>query len=207
MRLGRRFLSLVLLLAFSKTAFATFVGHQMEVYLHVPPSSFFGPGGTFWNTRFEVNDTLEVPQFGTFNQIAIDVSANNILMDWTKPEPGAGKTYTNLGFYVFEDFASTIPDIVNVTVNSATTDFLTSFDVSIPFDPSRITFDEDSITIEFSGLGADASSRLSLDVAFAMVPVPAGVLLFGSAIGLFALLRRKYGPAKQGQVERGGGDR
>ena len=188
-------LLVVSLLMFSGVnANATFIGHVMEAHEYVPPSIFFGPGGTYSSATFYVDDSVELPLFGVLNESSIDVSDNNILIDFWR----AGQTYFYSGYYVFQDINSTISEIIDVSLNASTGGFLTSWGASTSFDQSRITFDEDNIFVNLSGIGADANTLLSLDVSFAPVPEPATLWLFGSGflalIGVIRNFNRKRQP-------------
>ena len=171
-----------LLMCSGVNANATFIGNVMEAHVYVPPSKFYGPGGTFFSSTFDVNDSVELPLFGVFNECSIDVTENNILIDFWRP----GRTDFHSGYYVFQDINSTISGITDVNVNPSTDGFLTSWGAPIPFDPSRITFDEDNIFVNLSGMGVDANTLLSLDVSFAAVPEPTTLWLFG--YGFLALV-------------------
>lgn len=183
----KQILVILLLLNLPKIVFASFVGNVMEAHVYVPPSAFFGPGGTFSSKTFEVDESIEVPLFGILNESSIDVSQNNIFIDFWR----SGTTYSDLEYYVFEDINSTISDITGVTINIATTDFYTSWGAPVAFEQSRINFDENMISIDLSGLGARETSQLSLDVTFSPVPLPATIWLFSAGILLLFAFTRK----------------
>ena len=172
----------VSLLMFSGVdANAGFIGKVMEAHVYVPPSPFLGPGGTYSSATFQVNNSVELPLFGVLNESSVDVSDNNVLVSFHGP----ASTYFSSGVYVFQDINSTINGITGVNLNSATGGFLTSSGAITPFDASRITFNENNIFVDLSGIGANANTRLSFDVSFSAVPIPAAVWLFSS--GLLAL--------------------
>lgn len=154
-------LIIAFLLYIPKATYASFLGYTMESYVYIPPSPFFGPGGTYSRKIFVVEDSVEVPLFGVLNESSIDVSQQNILIDFQKPG-----VYFDLGYYVFEDVNDSVPDIVDVTINSATTEFRTSWGAPIIFDQSRISFDTNKIDVDLSGIGAGTSSQLYLDITF-----------------------------------------
>lgn len=175
-------LVVVSLLMFSGVdANAGFIGNVMEAHFYAPPSVFFGPGGTYSSVTFDVDNSVELPLFGVLNESSIDVSDKNILIRFRDT-----RYYFDLGYYVFQDINSTISGITDATLNASTGGFLTSWGASTSFDQSRITFDENNIFINLSGIGADTNTRLSLDVSFAAVPEPAVLWLLGS--GLLALI-------------------
>ena len=180
--------ALVMFLA-STTVSAAFIGNAIKAHVFVPPSFFFGPGGTFSEEIFIAADGIDVPLFGVLNESIIDVSDNNILIDFWRTD----LTYFDLGQYIFSDIASSLPEITNVTINSsATTGFYTAAEQPLAFEQSRISFDENQITIDLAGLGAKQSSQLSLNVEFATVPEPEVPLLLVSGIALMRLVRGKW---------------
>lgn len=185
-------LGTIFLFGFLNATHASFIGNDLQVSFEVPDSIFFGSGGTYNTTQFEVTDSVELSAYGTFNHLSIDISDSNILLDFLTPPPGTGKIFTNLGSYVFTDFNSTIAEIIGVSISSGS-GFLTSWGGSTTFDSSRISFDENSIFIDFAQIGIDADSLLSLDVTFAPspVPVPASFWLFGTGLLLLSRLIKK----------------
>ena len=67
---------------------------------------------------------------------------------------------------VFSDLNGTIPDITAVTLNAATN--------MVGLDASRISFDANTVRINWQGLSFDTSTVVMLDLGFANVaPTPA----------------------------------
>ena len=176
-----KFLYMLLFIMFGVNANAGLIGQAMEVHTYIPPSPFFGPGGTFYSTNILVGDEVEIPLYGAFNEKIIDVSDNGITIDHWRP----GSMYSYSEFLVFQDINLAINDIIDVSLNTATDGFTNSWGGLAIFDESRITFDVDNIYIDLSGIGSTANTHLSLDIKFASVAEPPAILLFGS--GLIAL--------------------
>lgn len=177
-----KFLYMLSFIMFGVNANAGLIGQVMEVHTYVPPSPFFGPGGTYYSTNFLVSDEVEIPLYGVFNEKIIDVFDNRITIDHWR----TGTINSYFGFLVFQDVNLVINDIVDVSLNADTDGFINSWGGLTEFDESRIAFDVDNIYIDFSGIGTTANTHLSLDIKFASVAEPSAILLFGS--GLIALI-------------------
>lgn len=189
MRKTIKYLCIPLFLLYGVGANAGFIGHVMEVSTYIPPSPFFGSGGTFYNTEFEVSDALEVPLYGTFNEKIIDVSDSNITIDYWR----SGRVYSTSSILIFRDINLTIDKIIDVSLNASTDGFITSWGGSTIFNNSRITFDENNIYIDLSSIGATQGTHLSLDVKFATVNEPSAILLLCCGLMFLVFSSRKSG--------------
>jgi len=189
MKISIKYLSILFFLLYGLGANAGFIGHAMEVSTYIPPSPFFGPGGTFHNTEFEVSDALEVPLYGSFNEKIIDVSDSNITVDHWR----LGELYSYSSILIFRDINLTIDKIINVDLNASTDGFITSLGGPTIFDESRITFDENNIYIDLSSIGATKDTHLSLDVKFATVAEPSAMLLLCSGLIILVISSIKSG--------------
>jgi len=133
------------------------------------------------------------------NHASVDISDTNILVDFS-----TALTWTTAGFNGFRIFDkyNLLPAFGSVTVNAATN--------MSGFNQSSVTFDENNIYVNWSGLKANANTIVSIDVKplspvvgegevvvgvpAAVVPEPASLAIFsiggiGMAIG--AARRRK----------------
>lgn len=122
--------------------------------------------------------------YGGYYAIAVDIDISNdiIYFDYSDAGSGwfAGGTFNG---YVFTDLNDSITDIIDVQIDEAIT--------TIGIDSSRIFFNENQIIVNVEDLYHNSSSRISLDVDFAPVPVPGAVWLLGSGLlGLVGLKRR-----------------
>ena len=82
------------------------------------------------------------------------------------------------------DFGGTIPDIVSVSLNAAT---------SLPgFDIGRVTWNADEVFINVEGLVQLPGQDVVLDIGFAAIPEPATVALVATGLlGVLAAARRR----------------
>ena len=168
-------------------AHASFLGNEIAYQIFSPNLST----PVSQQTVFTVGDGLEVSGFitaidsvTTLLSADIDLSANTITADYAPLNFTGTFDVAEFNGSVFTDFNDTLPDIVSVTVDTGLTTFA--------FGPGDIFFNSDQIFINFSGLAVNTSSFMKLDVAFAPVPVPAAVWLFGSGLlGLVVMARRK----------------
>lgn len=87
--------------------------------------------------------------------------------------------------WVISDLNGTIDDIINVTINSATN--------MVGLDSSRLTFDSNSIGINWQGLSFTESTIVSRDIEFdsVAVPEPASIALLGLGLAGIGFSRRK----------------
>ena len=89
----------------------------------------------------------------------IDITGNSILYEVT--EPNGGYTEGEFNGIVLADTADNLPDITNVTIDSANT--------TLGIDSSDIVFIEDAISINLEGLSYVTGDTFKLDVEFADV--------------------------------------
>lgn len=87
---------------------------------------------------------------------SFDLTSDSI----TYSNNGSGVTY-NSAFFSFTDRDGTIPDIVNVEVEST---------VGVTIDPSRLSFTANRVEINFTGLTVASGQGFTLDVDFAPEP-------------------------------------
>lgn len=187
MKIVIKYLCIPFFLLYAIGANAGFIGHVMEVSTYIPPSPIFGPGGTFYNTEFEVSDALEFPQYGTFNEKIINVSNSNITVDHWR----LGRFYSYSEILIFRDINLTINKIIDISLNPSSNGFINNLGGPTIFEESRITFDENNIYIDFSSIGSTKDTHLSLDVRFATVAEPSAILLLCSGLILLVLSSRK----------------
>ena len=169
--------ALIFTLIFCGQAVASFDGQNVQgdyffpnlaTTVNSPVSAIVGPG-------IEFNDFPSADQ-----RTDVDISANNILITFIS----GPSSWTTADFNgpVFSDPDGTIPAITGVSINPATT--------MVGLDLSRISFDADSIAINWNGLDFEVDTIVSLDVQFGATATPAPVptlplgLLFLLAAGL-----------------------
>ncbi len=119
---------------------------------------------------------IHVPGIAT-----IDMSDTNLLGIY-----GFGFTFASYAFngYRFSDVNGEIDSFVSVTINPLTT--------VAGFDASRISFDNDNIWLNMSGLTINAGDSLSIDVsAVAAVPEPETYAMFLAGLGLLGGAARR----------------
>lgn len=108
------------------------------------------------------------------NHFDLDVDDTNITVN----PFSFSSSFSTFSFngWVLSDLNGTIDDIVNVTINSATN--------MIGLDSSRLTFDSNSIGINWQGLSFTTNTIVSLDVEFDSVPVPEPLSIALLGLGL-----------------------
>ncbi len=146
---------LALSLIASNASWASFTGESIQGDYYFPDtSSLNSTGGTV-----VVGPGVEWPSFAGGS--SIDISATNILI--VHPAASSYSSATHNG-PVFTDVGGTIPPITGVTINGAT---------DMPaFDASRISFTDDTITINLESLTSPIGTVVSLDVQFASLASP-----------------------------------
>ncbi len=165
----RRVLVPVILVLAHAPAYASFTGQSVRAEVLFPNASTVSPG-LFTPEVATVGPDVEFAQVespGGNGLIAVDFSENNILLTNINGDrvvlPACGGCF----FFRFSDENETIPDITGVTINGET---------NMPgFDASQISFDANSIRIDFSQEAVgDAiwrtSEIVSIDVMFAPEP-------------------------------------
>ncbi|MAC32594.1 MAG: hypothetical protein CME38_03180 [Haliea sp.] len=169
--------AMIFTIIFCGQAVASFDGQNVQgdyffpnlaTTLNPPVSAIVGPG-------IEFNDFPSGDQ-----RTDVDISANNILITYIS----GPSSWTSADFNgaVFSDPDGTIPAITGVSINPATT--------MVGLDASRVSFDADSVSINWNGLNFDVDTIVSLDVQFGATATPAPVptlplgLLFLLAAGL-----------------------
>ena len=173
------------LAACAMNAQASFNGQVILAEYLFPDASTVFPG-EFTPAQATVGAGVEFSAAG----IAVDFSSSNIL--WTNIDPtGSSVTFAPASFngHRFTDLNGTIPEITGVTINAATT--------LAGFDASRVSFDANSIRVNFDSLEVLPEDIVSLDVTFAAAPPPApqavptisalGLGLLGLLLGLIGI--------------------
>lgn len=150
----KKLLTLALLFLAPLQAFASFDGQTVRA------SYFFPDNSTLIDQQdATVGPGVEFPNFPAVDpRTNVDISATNILITYN-----SASSWTTAAFNgpVFQDLG-TAPPITGVTINAATN--------MAGLDPSRISFDADSISINWNGLPFDTTTIVSLDVTFAAAP-------------------------------------
>lgn len=139
--------------------------------------SFTADGGTHANFlnyfQVQVTDHQIVYDYSPFTNAT---SWNGSVASWS-----SGNLYIENGNLL--DFIGA-PDIHNVTVDASSN--MTGFDAS------RVTFDGDSIAVNWAGLSFDGNTRVVLNVDAAALPEPASLALVTAALaGLGLAMRRR----------------
>jgi hypothetical protein len=124
-------------------------------------------------------------QFGAFHGPSFDFDSTTITIT-TASVGHSGGTFN--GYSFFDVFASIDP-ITGVTVQSDNTGLFSG-------DPSRITFDPNTIFVNFQGLSFNSDAVIVLAASFGpstTTPLPAALPLFTTGLGALGLLgwRRK----------------
>ena len=141
----------VILLSTSSIAALSFDGKEMQL-------TYLRSTQVYDSTNFIVGSGIEVYGYpDTFPGIAptnIDISGYSIEIDYIIPSGSGAWSSSTASVFHFFDVSGTIEDIVSVSINSATN--------MSGFDASRVTFDEDNIFIDWSGLSFGPDSLVML---------------------------------------------
>lgn len=143
-----------------------------------PVDSVVGPG-------------VEVTNFPNLDpRTNIDYSANSIRITYNSTSTWSFAAFNGI---VFTDLNGTIPSITGVTLNAATN--------MVGLDASRISFDANTVRINWQGLPFTPSTVVVLDLSFAAAPAAAiptlsewmliALMLMVAAAGM-VLARRRY---------------
>jgi hypothetical protein len=151
------FLSALLI---SYQAYAGFLGNTLDAdYL-------FPTDGTVFDTMS--NQVVRAGPEWNFQSISIDASDTMITL--TRAEP-IRFTPGSFNGFSFTDVFGTIADIISVTVDASTT--------IAGFDNSRVSFDSDSIFLNFESLNDSPNLFAKVNVEFGSVPEPTTLALLG----------------------------
>jgi hypothetical protein len=143
-------------------------------YYHPNLSSPVGPA-----QEFTVGPGRESATLYGENLFNLDVSAASILVSFRAVTGWSGAAFNG---FVLADAKGTVAPIAGVAVNAAVT--------TVPgFDASRVTFDADTVSLNWQGLDTSPGNQILLDVTFAGPTPPAtAVPLPRAAAGGLALL-------------------
>jgi len=165
--------------AFCQSSYASLIGDSVDMSYNLDLQTLQVKPGVV-----VVAGNADRQVFVTTNQLdmlGVDVEASSILIDFVL-EVGftAGSSFN--GVIVSDlDFGVPPERIIGVNVTS-----------SFGFDPSRVTFGDDFVEVNFLGLNILNGSTIGIDLQTAVVPIPAAIWLFGSGlIGLIGIARRK----------------
>jgi len=165
---------------FATSANASFIGAELQARYLFPNSST-----QFSNTEtFTVVDPgVEVTFFPDGDpRTNLDFSATNLLVTYNSSGTWSP---SNFNGFIVEDVNNVLDDIIGVTLNAATN--------MVGLDLSRISFNNDSFSVNWNGLSFDNGTVVSLDFQFksAQVPEPATFALLGLGVaGIFLSKRR-----------------
>ncbi len=155
---------------------------NLQYFLPDMATPFADPG----NGNYAVGAGVEVPDFAN-SRTSVDFSDTNILLDFDLG--GAFFAVDFNGFRIF-DVNGDIADIVGVSINALTN--------MVGLDDSRITFDANTIWVNWQGLIHNADTIVSLDLIGREpypnpIPEPAALGLLGMGILGLAGARRLAG--------------
>ncbi len=181
----------ILIIISSSTTHASFVGSTLELTGQFQSTSTSTP--SFWDnplqdqvgagiefTSNEIStETILPPNPNVLANpvpVSIDVSANSVLIDFSNSSPFSLFATAFENTYILTDVFGTVPSIIGVSIDSS----VTTLGLSL----SDITFDENTLRINVSGLPFNINTIAKIDVQF--VPIPTAIWFF--ITGLFGLI-------------------
>jgi len=166
--------SVFILILVSATAQASFLGQDIRASVYFPEiGTFVGEPEIATVTSDE-----EFTFFPTKNPLLnADFSSTTIDIEFVIYGGIETASFTGV---VFDDVSNNIQSITGVSLESST---------NPEIDISRVTFDENSIAINFQGIENVTGDSLSLNVTF--VPLPSALILFISGFVMLSSLTRK----------------
>jgi len=161
---------------------ATFTGATVNYQYYYPNVS--SPYSGAANGNYVVGPGVEISDVAA-GHATMDISAANIYIDFLDgPDTWTASSYNG---WILSDTSNNLATILGVTIDPATN--------MAGFSLSNVSFDADSISINWAGLSFDPNTVVSLNVVFADSAVPepstwAMMLLGFGSIGV-ALRRRR----------------
>ena len=134
-----------------------------------------------------VGDGVEVPDVTGIGGASLDITATQIIFDFSLPDSTLNFLPGAFNGIVLTDVFGTIDDFVGVSID-ASSDWAA-------FEPSRVTFTGDSIAMNFESLSMADGQRLVLNVETAAVELPEpGTLALAALalVGIAAILRGRW---------------
>lgn len=152
---------------------------------------FHGAPSPGYTTTFTVDSTpgaIEVPAWGTFRTLSIDVydtgpsSASILITNLSTVTYGSSPNLTDL-----TDTNSDIAPFLGVTIGSTNI---------VGMDASRLAFTADTIDLDFGGLTVAQGQSVRIDITTNAVPEPASLMMVGTgAIAILGYARRRRAAA------------
>lgn len=181
----RKTISVIFILLISASAHASFWGQTVQATYYFPDV-----GTVFDQQQAVVGAGVEFTNFPTNDpRTNVDFSANNILITYNSDGAWTSAAFNG----EFFDSLTPMPSIMAVTINGSTN--------MVGLDASRISFTENSVSINWNNLAFNTGTIVSLDVSFReqiQVPVPTmGPLalilltLLIATLGVFGIRRKR----------------
>ena len=177
----------LMLMAFSTTASAMFIGETLRLQLSFPSisspiSSPIDDAIVGSGVEFQELNTKALPGY-IVADVEVDIDENSITWDFINT--GGFTTFPSANFngHVLTDINNSIPSITNVSIDTTATSFL--------LDTSRIFFNENQVFFNVEGLSIDQGSLVKVNVEFSPVPLPASIwFLVSGVLGLFQIRKK-----------------
>lgn len=158
---------------------AGLLGENLQLDYRHPDINTIYLGSSY---QFTVSNSIEIPNLVSL--FSVDVTDTGIVLDWFhEPNQFTPSAFNGIALI---DYTGAIGPFLDVTIDPVTN--------LSGFDSSRISFDANNIYVNFESLNYNINDIVKLDITTgpnaSIVPLPATVWLFGTAIASLMGIKR-----------------